>query len=48
LFTGAVALAGVAAFTDGTFRQAGSITGIGLFGVWVAVWRSGGRGGGVV
>ncbi|WP_345470225.1 hypothetical protein [Actinoallomurus oryzae] len=43
LFTGAVAVAGVAAFTDGAFRRIGSVTGIGLFAVWVvvslAVWR---------
>lgn len=37
LFAGAVALAGVAAFTDGVFRRVGGVTGIGLFAVWVLV-----------
>lgn len=35
LFTGAVALAGAAAFTHGTVRRVGSVAGIGLFAVWV-------------
>jgi hypothetical protein len=46
LFTGAVALAGAAAFADGTLRRIGGLTGAGLFAVWVvaslavgSVWR---------
>jgi hypothetical protein len=37
LFTGAVALAGVAAFAEGPLRRIGGVTGIGLFAVWVVV-----------
>lgn len=44
LFTGAVALAGVAAFTHGALRRVGGVTGIGLFAVWavasLALWWS--------
>lgn len=37
LFTGAVALAGVANFTDGAFRRVGAAAAIGLFVGWVVV-----------